>query len=306
MCRQPLEPPPLRLVVAFSIAAKTSITEDGWEVDGTNHSASCRAVAGSTSHGHQLGGDNDGANSGGVPLPEVTIYDADGEVTHHFEECDLYAPGNPRLQTELLFPALPIADHRSTNPPYWSTSSNFNAPSDTMANADVQYLATVYSRRFGDIFLVRAKFLTAPNTREGEPHSAKDRDVRLYTLCTYNIWAGSAIDCMLENEMRVDSDGYYTLVISDESNRPNNLTAESATWIDWGPYLDGQLSYRHVYRENPIVQQIARGVLGKSVSDAARPYVPIAIPCTRETFDAGGWSACKASIAAALANLTMI
>ncbi len=244
----------------------------------------------------------DGANSGGVPLPEVTIYDADGEVTHHFDECDLYAPENPVLRSDMRFPALPIADHRGSNPPYWSTSSNFEAPSDTMANADVQYLATVYSRRFGDIFLVRAKYLTAPNTRAGEPHSATDKDVRLYTLCTYNIWAGSAIDCMLENEMRVDPDGYYTLVVSDETHRPNNLEAESATWIDWGPYLDGQLSYRHVYRENPIVQQIARGVLGEPVSDPARPYVPVAIPCTKETFEAGGWSACEAANTAGLAS----
>lgn len=237
----------------------------------------------------------DGANSGGVPLPEVTIYDADGEVTHHFEECDLYAPGNEPLRSELRFPALPIADHRGANPPYWSTSSNFGAPSDTMANADVQYLLTVYSRRFGDIFVVRAKFLTAPDTRSGEPHSADDKDVRLYTLCTYNIWAGSAIDCMLDNELRVDEDGYYTLVISDAERRPGNLAAESATWIDWGPYLDGQLSYRYVYRENEMVQQIARGVLGKSVDADMRPYVPVAIPCTKATFEAGGWAACEAA-----------
>ncbi len=243
----------------------------------------------------------DGANSGGVPLPEVTIHDADGEVTHHFEECDLYAPGHPVLKTEMKFPALPIADHRATNPPYWSSSSNFEAPSDTMANADVQYLATVYSRRFGDIFAVRAKFLTAPNTREGEPHSAPGKDVRLYTLCTYNIWAGSAIDCMLENEMRVDDEGYYTLIVSDAEHRPGNLEAEGATWIDAGPYLDGQLSWRLLYREVPIIQQLARGVLGQAISKEARPYVPVAIPCTRAIFERGGWQACEEANEAALA-----
>lgn len=236
----------------------------------------------------------DGANSGGVPLPAVTIYDADGKVSQHFDECDLYAVENERLKSDLLFPALPIADHRAHNPPYWSTSSNFDAPSDTLANADVQYLATVYSQRYGDIFVVRAKFLTAPNTREGEPHSIKGKDVRLYTLCTYNIWAGSAVDCMLDNELRVDDQGYYTLVVSDLEHRPENLEQQHATWIDWGPYLDGQLSYRHVYRENPIVAAIARAVLGDSVSDAVRPYVPIAQPCTQKVFESGGWKACRA------------
>ncbi len=74
----------------------------------------------------------------------------------------------------------------------------FDAASDTMANADVQYLSTVYSRRFGDIFVVRAKYLTAPNTRAGVPVSAQGYDVRFYSLCTYNIWNGGAIDCMLD------------------------------------------------------------------------------------------------------------
>jgi hypothetical protein len=235
----------------------------------------------------------DGANAGGVPLPAVTIYEANGEVSQHFDECDLYAPENERLRSDLLFPALPIADHRASNPPYWSTSSNFEAPSDTLANADVQYLATVYSRRYGDIFVVRAKFLSAPNTREGEPHSTKGKDVRLYTLCTYNIWAGSAVDCMLDNELRVDDEGYYTLVVSDVDHRPANLQQHNATWIDWGPYLDGQLSYRHVYRENPLVAEIARGVLGNSVSDAVRPYVPVARPCSQHAFETGGWKACE-------------
>jgi hypothetical protein len=234
----------------------------------------------------------DGANSGGVPLPAVTILVADGEMTQLFDECDLYAEGNDPLRSELLFPALPIADHRAAIPPYWSTSSNFEAPSDTLANADVQYLATVYSRRYGDIFVVRAKHLTAPDTRAGESHSATDKDVRLYTLCTYNIWAGSAVDCMLDNELAVDPQGYYTLVISDQAHRPSNLEPMHATWIDWGPYLDGQLSYRHVYRENPIVQEIAKGVLGQSVSEELRPFIPVATPCNRDEFEAGGWQAC--------------
>lgn len=119
----------------------------------------------------------DGANSGGVPLPAVTIYDADGEITDHFEECDLYALGGESIRTALQFPKLPIADHRARATPQWSTSSNFDAASDTMANADVQYLSTVYSRRFGDIFVVRAKYLSAPSTRAGTPVSVSGYDI---------------------------------------------------------------------------------------------------------------------------------
>ncbi len=234
----------------------------------------------------------DGANSGGVPLPAVTIYDADGEISEHFEECDLYSKGGENIRTELKFPKLPIADHRARMNPVWSTSSNFDAPSDTMANADVQYLSTVYSRRFGDIFVVRAKYLTVPDTRAGTPVSAPGYDTRFYSLCNYNIWNGSAIDCMLDTELAVDAQGFFTLVISDAGHQPSNLRQQHATWMDWGPYLDGQLSFRHVFRENPLVADIAMALNGGAISADRRPYVPVARPCTQQQFENGGWQAC--------------
>ncbi|MEH6569081.1 MAG: hypothetical protein V7709_08405, partial [Halioglobus sp.] len=207
---------------------------------------------------HIDSGDRPG--SGGVPLPAMSIYDSEGERVRHFDECDLFAPGVPQFRTEQVFPAMPVIDHRPKNPPVWSTSSNFEAPSDTLANADVQYLNTQYSRRFGSIFVVRAKYLTAPDTRGGESPAAPGRQVRLYNLCTYNFWNGGATQCILENVLKVDTEGYYTLVVSDFENVPNNLAAHDATWLDWGPYLDGQLQYRYVYRENDYVRAIAEAV----------------------------------------------
>ena len=82
-----------------------------------------------------------------------------------------------------------------------------------LANADVQYLSTHYSSRFGQLLVVRGKYLTAPDTRNGES-PATVRQVRLYNLCTYNFWNGSAINCLLENQLRRDTQGYYTLVIA--------------------------------------------------------------------------------------------
>ncbi|MFK7977415.1 MAG: hypothetical protein AB8C02_14865 [Halioglobus sp.] len=233
-----------------------------------------------------------GANSGGVPLPSVTIYDADGDVSEHFDECDLYAQGGDAIRTELKFPALPIADHRAQKIPTWSTSSNFEAPSDTLANADVQYLSTVYSQRFGDVFVVRAKALTGPDTRKGVPVSAAGFDTRLYSLCNYNLWNGSAINCLLNTDLAVDEKGYFTIVISSAENRPKNLDAESATWMDWGPYLDGQMTFRHVYRENALVASITAALEGGRPSADAAPHVPVAANCNRETFELGGWQAC--------------
>jgi len=233
----------------------------------------------------------DGPNSGGVPLPAVTIHAADGSVKQQFPECDPYVAGEAPPRTDLIFPVLPIADHRARKPATWNTSSNFDAPSDTLANADVQYLSTYYSRRFGDILLVRGKYLSAPDSRGGEPVSTQ-RDIRLWTLCTYNFWAGSAIHCMLDNEVRRDAAGFYTIVVSDAANRPANLEAQGATWIDAGPYLDGQLTWRMVFRENAIASAVAAVLDGGSPSGEIAPYVPAAMPCTRARFEAAGWEGC--------------
>jgi hypothetical protein len=234
----------------------------------------------------------DGPGSGDVPLPALSIYDANGALVKHFEECNLFTPDVPEFTTEQIFPAFPVIDHRPRNPPQWTTSSNFDAPSDTLANADVQYLATHYSSRFGNIFVVRGKYLTAPDTRNGESPASPDKQVRLYNICTYNFWNGGANQCLLENQLQRDEDGYYTLVVSNEKNRPNNLQAQAATWMNWGPYLDGQLQYRYVYRENPIVMAIAAAAEGKSISSELRPYVPVAAACNAKDFERGGWEAC--------------
>lgn len=234
----------------------------------------------------------DGPGSGEVPLPAMSLYDADGELVRHFDECKLFAPGRSPLKTERVFPALPVIDHRPKNPPQWTTSSNFDAPSDTLANADVQYLATHYSERFGELFVTRAKFLTAPDTRNGESPAAPGKQVRLYNLCTYNFWNGGATHCMLENQLVRDEDGFYTLVVSKHADRPTNLEETHATWLDWGPYLDGQLQYRFVYRENPYVAAIAAAADGEVISDELRVYVPVSVACDRATYETGGWRAC--------------
>lgn len=235
------------------------------------------------------------ANSGGVPLPAMTIYNARGEVTFHADECEPYPAGFEPPHDRTLFPPLPIADHRAADPATWSISSNFNAPTDSWANADVQYLSTVFSRRFGDLFVVRAKFPTTPDSRSGEPVSTTwKKDARLWTLCIYNMWAGIANDCKIDHEFEVDAKGFYTVVVSANKDRPSNLRQQRATWMDWGPYLDGQFTYRTLFRENPLWRQVAFGVSGGHVDAGYRAYVPQAVPCDRKTFERGGWQACFA------------
>ena len=114
--------------------------------------------------------------------------------TQHLRRCGRTRPAlrgvrdvRPRRPRGSNRAGLPVpANHRpptAKNPPQWTTSSNFDAPSDTLANADVQYLVTHYSERFGDIFVTRAKYLTAPDTRGGESPAARRASRCACTTC---------------------------------------------------------------------------------------------------------------------------
>ena len=140
--------------------------------------------------------------------------------------------------------------------------------------------------------VIRARQLKTPNTREGDPVSDPTSDIRLFTLCTYNIWSGSARQCLLDQELLVDEEGFYTLIVADEDHLPANTQSESATWIDWGPYLDGQLTWRMVYRENAFARRIAFALNGGYVPESMQDYVPKAVPCTQARFEEAGWRGC--------------
>jgi hypothetical protein len=81
-------------------------------------------------------------------------------------------------------------------------------------------------------------------------------------------------------------------VVSTAEDRPSNATAaDGVTWIDWGPYLDGQLTFRFLLsRDEPLVQLRAAIETGEVAPDIA-PYVPRAGHCSRRAFEASGWRA---------------
>lgn len=134
---------------------------------------------------------------------------------------------------------------------------------------------------------------STPNTRAGEPvSSGKTTMARLWTMCTYNFWAGIAVDCKIDHDLDKDQSGFYTLVISDIAHQPANLKNQHASWLNWGPYLDGQIVFRTLFRENPLWKQLAFAVKGGQVSESVRPYVPVGVPCTKKIFERDGWHGC--------------
>jgi len=231
-------------------------------------------------------------NSTGVLLPSITIFDAEGKQTLHYDEADPYPPGTEPPVETTHFAALPIPDWRGLmRPGKLDVKSNWGLPYDILASDDISYLNTPYSERWGDVFVVRAKAFTTPHTPEEPPYS-EGKQIRAFTATNYNFWAGIANTSIIDHEIARDSDGYMTLVISTAKNRPESANTKNAcTWLDWGPYLDGQLSFRFLIRRNPMLVALRRAVTEGIISDDIAPYVPITGHCSRESFEEHGWRA---------------
>jgi len=111
-------------------------------------------------------------------------------------------------------------------------------------------------------------------------------------VTNYNFWAGVANTSLIDHEVARDGDGFMTLVVSSAENRPRNATAaQGCTWLDWGPYLDGQLSFRFLLRRNPLLVALRRAIEEGRVSDEIAPYVPRTGHCSRKAFESLGWKA---------------
>jgi hypothetical protein len=241
-------------------------------------------------YGSDLG---DQPNSAGQPLPAITIRDADGKTSAHFDECEPFQkPVAVAFSDVPNFPPLPFPGSYISKQPKLSDSSNYNLPVDLLANPDVQYASLFFGHRFGRLFVVHGKAFTSPDTRHGEPPS-QAADIEGWTVCNYNVLAGIAQTCRMDHDLTVDKDGFYTAVVSTEADRPRTTTAtKDSNWFDWGPYLDNQMVWRFFPRDNAKVKALSAALTGGPVADEIKPYLPEGVYCDKAVFEAGGWDAC--------------
>jgi hypothetical protein len=133
--------------------------------------------------------------------------------------------------------------------------------------------------------------LTAPHTPK-EPVTTPGKDIRGFTVTTYNFWAGICEAAVVDHEIALDGEGYYTLVVSKAENRPANATPENGvTWLNWGDYLDGQLTYRLLLRRSETLTRLRAAVEEGEVDPSIAPYVPRSKHVSRADFEARGWRA---------------
>ncbi|HEX2239643.1 MAG TPA: hypothetical protein VHJ82_00655 [Actinomycetota bacterium] len=183
--------------------------------------------------------------AGMVPLPTVTL-DAPGGVTKlQFGQCEPLPPSDGgtinNLMRESDFPdAIPrvlpfpgtteeprfrrfygpdreIRERFPSNP---VTDAMPYVNSGFYANLHIAYLYVRISRDWGDVFVFRTRAPTFPDTRAGTDVTAP-RQVRYFSICQNELATQRVAACIPDHEIVVDSEGYFTFVISDPSDRPS-------------------------------------------------------------------------------------
>jgi len=98
------------------------------------------------------------------------------------------------------------------------------------------YMVNYISRKFGPVYVFRAKLPTFPNTFAGTKIMA-DGQVKYWSVATMaSAPSGELWDGVFDMMVPLDKDGYYTIVVSRLEDRPKNATRENGVaWIDWGP-----------------------------------------------------------------------
>ncbi|MDX1734029.1 MAG: hypothetical protein R3228_06675 [Halioglobus sp.] len=203
---------------------------------------------------------NDGTDqTGDVGLPRVTLHLPDGSLVQGNEACAaLSADSEPR--TIPLVPADIYQSNRddfepARNPPAFRAtygipfmfqcdfqgdcSNNPERNTRFFANADNQYLYAFLDRGIAEVVVVRARIPEIPQTQAGQA-VFRDGELRYWSLCQNEFYSQRVKDCLYDEQVQINPDGFFTIVTSAQEDRPENATGECGVgFLPWPDNGDG-------------------------------------------------------------------
>ena len=263
--------------------------------------------------------------SGGVPLPSLTLETADGATALLKLDMSICQPLPPNIVPGVLNQQIresslpdPLITLASTVPlPITQAQTEFvrnygvpetvretvsnaigvNVPIEAITtstslnllnNLDNAYLTALLSRDKGSLYVVRGK---APKYAL-HPSDAPlgSAQLRYWSFCTNEIITQRFVDCLADFEVPLDDSGYFTIVVSDASQRPVNVTTVNGMgWLPWGSiYPDSEIIYRHMLPSLNFPEAVQNIPFGAPAADVMGDYFPQITYCDRKTIEASG------------------
>ena len=110
---------------------------------------------------------------------------------------------------------------------WWAVGS----PNSAYANSATSYILADLDESDGDVFVVRFKAPTFPNTNAGDIIDPTVQQVRYWSLCTHFPETMTTHECRSDYELEIDEDGYVTAVFSPDDKKPANA---GTNWMGYG------------------------------------------------------------------------
>jgi hypothetical protein len=97
-----------------------------------------------------------------------------------------------------------------------------------------------------NVLVLRGRLPTTPRTLHGEAQLASGTQMRYWSLCQNDSFViGRVGDCLFDEQVPIDGDRWYTIVVSLPNDRPANATpACGVAWLDYGTLGDGVVKPR--------------------------------------------------------------
>ncbi|MEZ9595049.1 hypothetical protein AB4298_10425 [Shewanella sp. 10N.261.52.F9] len=208
-------------------------------------------------------GDEGQDEQAGFELPAVELTLATGEQLYGQQACDVLQADTEDLAIPLV-PKETYAKVRSNpafdpakTPAIWRAAYNgtygfqcnflgqcAGEPERSVnfyANADNQYISTFLDSNFGEVAVTRGKLPRVPQTFKGNTvFDESDSQIRYWSICQNEYYSQVVTDCLFDEQLVTDEEGYYTVVTSRDSFKPNNANPDCGyNFLPWTEQGDG-------------------------------------------------------------------
>ncbi len=177
----------------------------------------------------------------------------------------------------------------------------------TFPNDFNKYVGAWFTYQSGRILVVRGKAAKIPVTANGYPQAGSGEQMRYWSMCNNDKeFPYPVIQCMRDEQVNVDPQGYYTFVVAAAQDMPNRVDP-TVTNLDWGSTRvpDKALILRNMLPTdgfNTTTQSVNENCVGDNATASCAQqqmgeYYPQAVYCRKSVYDSGGWQACQAASA---------
>lgn len=135
-----------------------------------------------------------------------------------------------------------------------------------LSNMDNAYVYLGINRAYGKWLVIHGKAPTYAHTYPDARRMPSGEQLRYWSFCQNDPYTQRYIACLRDDQVKLDKRGWYTLVVSRPSDRPQC----AKNWLPWGPQPWGVLIYRHMLPApgfSGAIQQASYGSEQKSMGD---------------------------------------